>query len=252
MYNPRHAVAAVRKALSTRARITAAAASLVLLGGGAAVAAVSASAATNSCGSNCIDLSFLSTGHNWLVNDSKGKEVANATVSQQRASNGGHQGRNEDFQAYGVGTVDGTYCPGGTDPVFTHNQCAVLDNSGLGGDTAYELEYVPYGGDGSGLCISAWNGTHPVPSGYLARLQACGGNADTVLIAAPSLNSGHYNASPGSFWLISGGSDNFSHPVVLTNNGQQEWQNLTWKTVETNGNGGVLNQEMNATPGPAS
>lgn len=209
-----------------------------------------AGAATNACNSKCEDISFLSTGHHWLLNDSKGSHAVNATISQQRGSNGGNQGRNEDFEPYGVGTVDGTYCPGGTDPVFTANQCAVLDNSGLGADTAYEVEYYPFGGDGSGLCISAWDAQNPVPSGYKTRLQPCGQNADSVLIFAHTLNSGHFTAQPGAYWVISGGSNNFSHPVVLTNNGHQQWQNLTWQTVETDGNGGVVNQEIHVTPGP--
>jgi hypothetical protein len=250
MYNPKHAVARVVKSLSLRGRIAASVAALAVVGGGSVLAVAGAGAATNACSSNCIDLSFLSTGHRWLLNDAKGSHAVNATVSQQLGSNGGNQGRNEDFEPYGVGTVDGTYCPGGTDPIFTPNQCAVLDNSGLGGDEAYELEYYPYGGDGSGMCVSAWDAQNPVPSGYKARLQPCGQNADSVLIVAPSLDSGHFNAQPGAFWLISGGSSNFSHPVVLTNNGQQQWQNLTWTTVETDGNGGVVNQEVRAVPGP--
>ena len=249
-HNPKHAMVKALKRLPVWARITAPAVTVLALLGGGAVYAAGAGAATNACGSNCTDISFLATGHHWLLNDSKGSEADNATVSQQVGTNGGNQGRNEDFEEYGVGTVDGTYCPHGTDPVFTHAQCALLDNSGLGGDTAFEFEYYPYGGDGSGLCVSAWDGTHPVPSGYLARLQPCGNNADSVLIEAPSLDSGHFVATSGADWLISGGSSNFSHPVVLTNDGQQAWQNLTWKTVETDGNGGVLNQEVLLTAGP--
>jgi hypothetical protein len=249
MYNPTHAAVRAVKSLSLRGRIIASAAALALIGGGGIALAAGAGAATNACGHNCIDISFLSSGPTWLLNDSKGLEQTNATVSQQRGSNGGNQGRNEDFEAYGVGTVDAYYCPGGIDPVFTANQCAALDNAGLGSSTAYEVEYYPYGGDGSGLCISAWDGQNPVPSGYKARFQPCGQNADSIMIVTASLDHGAFHTA-GGFWVVSGGSDNFSHPVVLTNNGQQQWQNLTWQTVETDGSGGVVNQEVDVTPGP--
>lgn len=254
MYNPKHAVVRVVKSLSLRGRIVASAAALALIGGGGIALAAGAGAATNACGSNCEDISFLSSGPNWLLNDSKGSEHANATVSQQRGSNGGRQGRNEDFRYIGVGKVDGQYCPSAlnlpaVDPLFTSNQCAALNSNGLGFDTAYQLEYYPYGGDASGLCVSAWDGTFPVPSGFKARLQQCGENADTVLIGAKNLDGGTVS-NPGAWWVISGGSNNFSQPVVLTNNGIPEWQNLTWQTVEIDGGQGVDNQEVFATSGP--
>ena len=78
--------------------------------------AAGAGAATNACGNKCIDISFLSSGHRWLLNDSKGRLTDNAVVSQQLGSNGGNQGRNEDFEAYQEGKVDGTYCPSAAGP----------------------------------------------------------------------------------------------------------------------------------------
>lgn len=213
-----------------------------------------AGAATNACSHKCIDISFLSSGHRWLLNDSKGRLTDNAVVSQQLGSNGGNQGRNEDFQAYQEGQVDGTYCPsGGTpaiDPLFTPNQCALISNAGLGSDTAFQVEYVPNGAEASGLCQGTWNGTDPLPSDstWLARLQPCGENANTVVIIATHLSAG--NADPGSFWAISGASDNFSNPEVLGNNGQQRWQNLTWQPIHINGGSGEVNQEIRVTPGP--
>jgi hypothetical protein len=247
-YSPKHALVKVANWLPLWAKIAVpTVASAALAVGGLAYSA-GAGAATNACGSNCVDISFLSTGPHWLLNDSRGSHAVNATVSQQEGSNGGNQGRNEDFEYYGLGTLVPDYCtalgaPAASSP-FTDSQCEALVNSTPVTSQVFELEYYPYGGDGSGLCVSAWDGQFPVPSGYKTRLQPCGQNVDSVLIGATALDGGKFHATPGSLWVISGGSDNFSHPVVLTNNGIQQWQNLTWATVETDGNGGVVNQEI--------
>ncbi len=252
-YDPRHAVVRAVKSLPRRAKFATPVAAVLALAGGSAVMAAGAGAATNACNSNCVDISFLSTGHHWLLNDSKGSHAINATVSQQRGSNGGNQGRNEDFRKTQQGTVVPTYCPSGSTPatypgLFTSAQCTALVNAGLSGATAYQLEYYPYGGDASGLCVSAWDGQDPVPSGYKARFQTCGVNADSVLIDTTTLDGG--SATGGGHWVISGGSSNFSQPVVLSNNGLQEWQNVTWQTVQIDGGSGVVNQEVLATSGP--
>ena len=109
---------------------------------------------------------------------------------------------------------------------------------------------MPNGAEASGLCQGTWDGTDPLPSDstWLARLQPCGENANTVVIIADALPAG--NADPGSFWAISGASDNFSNPEVLGNNGQQQWQNLTWQPIHINGGSGEVNQEVRVTPGP--
>ena len=259
-YDPRHARVLVKakkavKRLPGWAKIAAPSVTVLALLGGGAVYAAGAGAATNACGLHCIDISFLSTGHRWLLNDAKGRTSDNAVVSQQLASNGGNQGRNEDFEAFDEGTVEGTYCPSATnapaiDPLFTPNQCALIKNAGLIADTAYQAEYVPDGADASGLCVGTWDGTNPLPSAsdWLTRLQPCGENANTVVIIATSLPAG--NAAPGSFWAVSGASNNFSNPEVLGNNGGQQWQNLHWQPLAINGGAGVVNQEIRVTPGP--
>ena len=253
-YNPRHAVVNAVKRLPVWARITAPVVTVLALASGGAMYAAGAGAATNACGAHCIDISFLSTGHRWLLNDSKGRTTPNAVVSQQLGSNGGNQGRNEDFEAFDEGTVQGTYCPSATnqpaiDPLFTPNQCALIKNAGLIADTAYQAEYVPDGADASGLCVGTWDGTNPLPSAssWLTRLQPCGENANTVVIIANKLPAG--TADPGSFWAVSGASNNFSNPEVLGNDGIQRWENLRWQPIAINGGTGVVNQEIRVQPG---
>ena len=94
---------------------------------------------------SCIDISFLGTGHHWLLNDAKGRTSVNAVVSQQLGSNGGNQGRNEDFEYTQEGTLFPTYCPlptaHATYPgLFTANQCLALQNAGL-----HERRRIPAG-----------------------------------------------------------------------------------------------------------
>jgi hypothetical protein len=253
-YDPRHAAARIVRSLPRWAKITAPAVTVLALAGGGAAYAAGAGAATNACGSQCIDISFLSSGHHWLLNDSKGRTSVNAVVSQQLGSNGGNQGRNEDFVAHEEGAVDGTYCADGTtpasDPLFTANQCTLINNAGLGSAEAFQVEYVPFGGEASGMCQGTWDGTNPLPSdsNWLARLQPCGVNANTVVIVTNHLPAGH-TSSAGSVWAISGASNNFSNPEVLGNNGQQQWQNLTWQPIHLNGGVGEVNQEIRVTPG---
>lgn len=254
-YSPKHAVIRAVKSLSPRGRIVASVAALAIAGTGSAVLVAGAGAATNACNSNCIDISFLSSGHHWLLNDAKGRTTDNAVVSQQLGSNGGNQGRNEDFEYTDQGTVFPTYCPTTRTPaefpgVFTTKQCIALQNAGLASADAYQLQYVPFGGEASGECLGTWDGTVPLPSAstWLARLQPCGDAADTVLIGATALDNGAWTTTSGD-WVISGASDNFSNPEVLGNNGIQEWQNLTWQPIHINGNQGEDNQEIRATAG---
>jgi len=256
-YSPRHAVIRAVKSLPLWAKIVTPAVTVAALAGGGAFVAGGAGAATNACSSKCVDISFLSSGHHWLLNDAKGRETDNAVVSQQLGSNGGNQGRNEDFEYTDQGTVVPTYCPSTTTPaqypgIFTANQCLALQNAHLASANAYQLQYVPNGAEASGLCLGTWDGTNPLPSdsNWLARLQPCGVNASTILIGANSLDNSAWSTTSGSYWVISGASNNFSNPEVLGNNGLQQWQNLTWQPIHINGNQGEDSQEIRATPGP--
>lgn len=255
-YDPRHAAARIVRSLPRWAKITAPAVTVLALAGGGAVYAAGAGAATNACSTKCEDISFLSTGHHWLLNDAKGRTSANAVVSQQQGSNGGNAGRNEDFEYTAHGAVFPTYCPETGTPatypgILSAKQCLGLQNAGLASADAYQLQYVPFGAEASGMCLGDWAATVPLPSAstWLARLQPCGDAADTILIGADALNSGAWTTTSGSDWVISGASNNFSNPEVLGNNGQEQWQNLTWQPIHINGGAGEDNQEIRAIPG---
>lgn len=49
--------------------------------------------------------------------------------------------------------------------------------------------------------------------------------------------------------MISGGSDNFSNPLVATSNGTYP-SNLHWESVVVNGGKGQDEQEVRGEPGP--
>lgn len=256
-YDPRHAkrvVAAIKRA-PMWAKIVVPSLTVAGLAAGGAAFAVPSGAATNACSSNCTDISFLSTGHHWLLNDAKGRTSVNAVVSQQEGSNGGNQGRNEDFEYAQEGTLFPTYCPEAGVPatypgLFTAKQCLALQNANLTNADAYQLEYVPFGGEASGMCLGDWAATVPLPSAstWLSRLQPCGDAVDTILIGTQQVNGWH-TSSGSSFWVISGASNNFSNPEVLGNNGIQQWQNLTWQPIHINGGAGEDNQEIRAVAG---
>jgi hypothetical protein len=254
-YDPRHAAARIVRSLPRWAKITVPAVTVLALAGGGAAVAAGAGAATNACTSNCTDISFLSTGHHWLLNDSKGRTSDNAVVSQQLGSNGGSQGRNEDFEYTQEGSLFPTYCPEQNTPatypgLFTAKQCLALQNANLTNADAYQLEYVPFGGEASGMCLGDWDATVPLPSAstWLSRLQPCGDAVDTILIGTQQVNGWHTSNS-SAYWVISGASNNFSNPEVLGNDGIQHWENLTWQPIHINGNLGEDNQEVRATAG---
>jgi hypothetical protein len=121
-----------------------------------------------------------------------------------------------------------------------------MNSEGLLNDAAYEANYDPDGG-GSDMCVGVYGNGSPV-SGNLARLEPCGESASTVLILASHLPGGTTN--PGSFWVIDGGSSNFSFPLVLTSTGAAHWQKLKWSTVTFNGGVGADNQEVRIDQGP--
>ena len=255
-HNPRHALVKAVKRLPGWAKIAAPSVTVLALLGGGAVYAAGAGAATNSCAGSCIDISFLATGHHWLLNDAKGRTSDNAVVSQQEGANGGNAGRNEDFEYADQGTLFPTYCPetgvAATYPgILTANQCLALQNAHLTSADAWQLEYVPFGAEASGECLGTWDATVPLPSAssWLARLQPCGVAADTILIGTHTIN-GWSTSNSSAWWVISGASNNFSNPEVLGNNGIQQWQNLRWQPIHINGNQGEDNQEIFATAGP--
>jgi hypothetical protein len=202
--------------------------------------------ATNACGSACVDIHFLVPGKHALVTSKSGYDYAGNLVRLTEGSNGAAK---QDFTRVDLSTVAPLYCTasGQAEPgsVFTPRQCALLDNAGLLGATTFQLAFNPYGGGPETLCVGSQSALPQ--SGAKARLEPCGLSGATVLIETSKLPTG--TATAGSHWLISGGSDNFSNPLVLTSTGAYP-SNLYWETVVVNGGKGQDTQEVRLTAGP--
>jgi hypothetical protein len=209
--------------------------------------------ATNACSGACVDVHFVVPGHDYILKDHSGLTSANNPIALTLGSNGL---ASEDFTPIDVGTIATEYCNGPvpfSGSVFTARQCQLLDNAGLDTDTVYQLAYDPDNGGPSAMCAGAWDNISPVPSGYKVRLETCGIAADTVMILADQLPSGSVSGGStpdGPEWVINGGSDNFSNPVVATNNGGTAWQDPRWETVNVNGGHAQDTQEIKVDAGP--
>jgi hypothetical protein len=196
-----------------------------------------------------VDIHFLQPGQHELVKDHSGLTKTNNTIALNQGSNASSA---EDFSEITVGTIDPTYCNGSGQAqigsVFTNNQCHLLDTDGLGGDTTFQLAFNPNDGGPESMCIGDWDNDASVPSGWKARLEPCGVDSATVIIEASALPGGSTTA--GSEWLISGASNNFSSPLVLSVQNTTAWQAPRWSTVSLNGGSGQDTQEARITSGP--
>ena len=203
--------------------------------------------ATTACGNKCVDVSFLTPGRQAILGVQSGWARPNALVRLLQGSNGASK---EDFKEVDLSTVAPLYCTvtGQAQPgsVFTSSQCALLKNAGLLGRTTFQLAFNPNNGGPLDLCLGAWNNYTPVVGGK-TRIEPCGLSAATVLITTTTLPGG--TTTGGGLWLINGGSDNFSNPVVATSNGTFPSQPY-WSTVQINGGRGIDTQEVRGTPGP--
>jgi hypothetical protein len=158
----------------------------------------------------------------------------------------------EDFTPLAEGTVVPLWCTAtghaSKGSVFTNHQCALIKSAGLTAATTFEMNYNPDNG-GSNVCVGDWNGQTPVPSGYRFRLTPCGETAGSVVIVSNHLPG--ITTQPGTVLVISGGSNNFSRPIVATSTGSALFpQPLKWEQVDVNG--GVISdtQEVKAAAGP--
>jgi len=201
--------------MSIKSKVFAAAATLTLVGGVGAAGALSASAATPSCGSSCIEVfshDFGSHHTPGFVLDTlrQGEKVGQPQILF-RTSNAdpaedytiSYQGLVSDFYAAGLvsASVDLHYGGGATlDPTTT-------PATTFPDDEAYEIQYSPYGVD-SGLCTGV---AATAVAGEKVTLQPCGVSSKTVWIvdSADSTFSGYVP-------LINGSDTNFSQPFVLT------------------------------------
>lgn len=211
------------------------------LSAGAANAAAARPTATNACGSNCVNASFQEPGFKEVLKSWEGLNNTNNVISLRPESNSLPA---EDFTAIDAGTIDGIYCNGTgqaqNGSLFTNNQCHALDQLGYGADQTWQAAFNPNNGGPETECIGAWDSQFPIPSGYKMRLVPCGVNADTVFILADNLPGGH--SGPG-IWLVGGGSNNYSNPLVATVGNTDAYQVARWITVQFNGSHGIGTQE---------
>jgi len=201
--------------MSIKSKVFAAAATLTLVGGVGAAGALSASAATPSCGSSCIEVFShdFGTHHqpNFVLDTLRQGEKVGQPQILFRTSNAdpaedytiSYQGLVSDFYAAGLvsAAVDLHYGGGATlDPTTT-------PPTTFPDDEAYEIQYSPYGVD-SGLCTGV---AATATAGEKVTLQPCGVSSKTVWIvdSADSTFSGYVP-------LINGSDTNFSQPFVLT------------------------------------
>jgi hypothetical protein len=211
--------------MSFKSKMLAGAATLALVGGVGTAGALSASAATPSCGHNCINVFSRDFGThrspNFVVDVFRQGAKVGQPIILFKTSNSdpaedftiAFNGFTSDFFAAGlVSAAVNLHYGGGA--------------AGFNDEPAFEYEYAPFGVD-SGLCMGV---AATASQGEGVSLQPCGVSAKTVWIwdvGAPSPGDPFGSADdPGAlargyFPLINGSDTNFSHPFVLTypNNG---------------------------------
>jgi hypothetical protein len=200
-----------------KSKAIAAAATLALVGGVSAVATISASAATPSCGRDCIDLFSREFGTHttpgYVLDVLRQGAKVGQPVILFRTSNSdpaedftlSFQGTTSDFFAAGLVTSAVALHYGCTDALF--NDCSPR---GFTDDPAFEQEYAPYGVD-SGLCVGV---ASTAVQNEGVSLQPCGVSSKTVWIL--DINDSPQTIRTGYVPLINGSDTNFSHPFVLT------------------------------------
>jgi hypothetical protein len=203
--------------MSIKSKLLAGAATLALIGGVGTAGALTATAATPSCGQNCIDIFSRAFGThrtpNYVVDVLRQGAKVGQPIILFRTSNTDPA---EDFAPSIQGTTADFYAAGlVSSAVALHYGCIPggnFPNCGINGvdDPAWEFEYAPFGVD-SGLCMGL-AATATAKEGV--TLQPCGVSAKTVWIEDD--NDSPATARTGYVPLINGSDTNFSHPFVLT------------------------------------
>ena len=226
-----------------------AAASVLALGTAGTALAASHPDATTACGAACTDVIFQNPGATGLPESATMAGNPNTYVNLDQGSDSNAR---EDFTPLAEGKVVPLWCTASghaaKGSVFTNHQCALILSAGLGGSTSFEMNYNPDNG-GSNVCVGDWNGQTPVPSGYRFRLTPCGNTAASIVIVSNHLPG--VTTQAGTVLVISGGSNNFSRPIVATSTGSALFpQPLRWEQI--NVNGGVVSdtQEVKLAPAP--
>jgi hypothetical protein len=200
--------------MSIKSKVLAAAATLTLVGGVGATGALTAgtaSAATPSCGSSCINVFTNQFGThrspNYVVDVLRQGEKAGQPVILFRTAN---YDPAEDWTVAYQGTVADFYSAN-----LVSSELALhygdLHHDGFPNDPAFEDEYAPFGVD-SGLCLGVASTAGP---GEGVTLQPCGVSSRTVWILDTADSWGHFGHDE-YLPLINGSDTNFSHPLVLT------------------------------------
>ena len=184
--------------MSIKSRILAATVALTVIGGLGMAGALSANAATPSCGRNCIDIFSREFGTHrtpgYVLDVWRQSTRAGTPIILYRTSN---TDRAEDFTISFQGTVSDFFAAGLVSSAL---------NLHYSDNTAYEIEYSPYGVD-SGMCIgTASAATNLTP----VVLVPCGASAKSVWVVDSQDEIGR-----GYVPLINGSTTNFSHPAVL-------------------------------------
>lgn len=214
--------------MSVRSKIAATAGALALLAGVIAASPVSSWAATPSCGASCPDIypqeyaaASIGGAPQFVLDTYRQGHKAGTPVILFRASNAdpaedftySDQGTVSDFYAAGlVGAAVALHygCAGNTVAVAGAAIPCPVASDGVD-DTAYEIQYAPFGVD-SGLCVGV---ASVAVSGEKVTLQPCGEDSHTVWIQDTFGNDD--SPSVDHFWAAINGSDtDFSNPFVLT------------------------------------
>ncbi len=203
--------------MSIKSKVVAATAALTLVGGVGAVTALSASAATPSCGRDCLDLfsrEFGTHNHpNFVVDVLRQGAQVGQPIILFRTSNTdpaedftvSFQGLTSDFFLAGLVSSAVALHYGCNPSIFSGGTCNVFPD-----DPAFESEYAPYGVD-SGLCVGV---ARTAVQNEAVTLQPCGVSSKTVWIV--DTNDSPVTLRRGYVPLINGSDTNFSHPFVLT------------------------------------
>jgi hypothetical protein len=203
--------------------------------------------ATTACGPVCVDVSFVRPGAAAVLGVQPGGAYRNSLIQLLPGSS---SASHEDFRELDYSTVAPMYCTatGQAQPgsLFTSRQCALLKIAGLLGRTAFSLAYNPDNKGPLTMCIGGSGGHAPVTGGPL-RLEPCGLTAATILITTTKLPGG--TTAGGTLWLISGGSNNFTNPIVATSDGRFP-SGPYWSTARFAGGKAIPAQEVFGSPGP--
>jgi hypothetical protein len=201
--------------MSMKSKMIAAAATMTLVGGVGAVATFSASAATPSCGFDCLNLFSREFGTHTTPGYVQDVLRQGAKVGQPvilfRTSNSDPA---EDFTTSFQGSTSDFFAAGLVSPaVALHYGCTVgpfVTCADGVDDPAFETEYAPFGVD-SGLCVGV---AATATQNEGVSLQPCGVSSKTVWIL--DLNDSPQTLRHDYVPLINGSDTNFSHPFVLT------------------------------------